>query len=49
MLPVNLMLVRYIQDVLRSGLLQNGSIAVQDESAGEFSIASSLGLIFDYM
>lgn len=32
------MLFVYTQDVLRSGLLQNGSIAVQDESAGELPI-----------
>jgi hypothetical protein len=30
----------FVQDVLRSGLLQNGSCAVQDESAGNGSLSN---------
>ncbi len=33
-----------VQDVLRSGLLQNGSCAVQDESAGNGSLVLKLQL-----
>lgn len=45
MVLVNLTYFLLLQDVLRSGLLQNGSIAVQDESAGKLHQARRLWVI----